>query len=161
MPIPSLSPPGCLVGTRQEAPGQVVLCLCRSKGAAFIDCKSTPIVYFLLLRGEGPRDGDLSSKAINGQSCPCAAPAPGQRSCSGNKGRAPCHFVLGDNMPCVGAISFGLESHQAFVDIPGTDLAPEGKKIKKDVCLSTVLTHFSGLKRESSSIVLSCTDTRA
>lgn len=87
-----------------------------------------PIVHSLLLHEEGPQDGDSSSEVVNGQSRLCAAPAPGRGSRGGNRGRAPCHFVLGDNAPRVCVISLSLESHKAFVDIPGTDLAPEGKK---------------------------------
>jgi len=108
------------------------------------------MVGFILSHEEGL----LLSEVISRQSRPCAAPALGRRSHSGNKGCAPCDFILGDNVPCVCVISLILESHKAFLEIPGTDLAPEAKKMKKDVCLCIVLTHFSGLKRESSSVVL-------
>lgn len=109
------------------------------------------------------RDGDLSPNAVTGQTHLCAAPVLGRRNRSGKRDEH--HNIpppTGDHLPRLSVISLSLQSHKAFVDAPGTDTAPEQKKsTRKDVCLCLVMTHFSGLKQESCSHVLRCTDTHA
>lgn len=90
----------------------------QSRAAEFTDCRAVPVVWVLLLHQEAPRDGDWSPEAMVGHPTSVGHWDRGAAV-------APRHIC---------EKSLGLDGPKASVDTPGTDVAPERKKPKRDVC---------------------------
>lgn len=114
-----------------------------SRAAEFTDCTAVPVLWGLLLHKEGPQDGDWTPEVMVGHPTLVG---------HWHRGAAVVQHISEKYL--------GLEGPKASVDTPRTDVAPEGRKPRRDVSFCAVLTHLPGLKQGSFLAVLSCTDPR-